>query len=295
MPSPCVLETRTGTPAYLGGWLPPRTAWGRGRDALGRLAVRTFKRGVARVFRRELAALGAREVYREDGSEHVYSDERILALGAPELELERGDWPACLEWIGPVTASFGPPSTKPPLRSGRRRVLVSLGTHLGWAESGAIERATDLAERLPDWDVHVTLGRSRLGSSPRASKQETAPPPNLAVLDYVAYDQHLEAYDVAVVHGGTGVTYACLERAVPILVWPHDYDQFDHAARLLHRGLAQPFPKTGADAARAVVEASAPSTTRIEFARLLARYDPVRAVGECLSAVDACGRSRASR
>ena len=36
---------------------------------------------------------------------------------------------------------------------------------------------------------------------------------------------------------GTGIVYSCLKSATPMLVWPHDYDQFDHAARIVARRL----------------------------------------------------------
>jgi UDP:flavonoid glycosyltransferase YjiC (YdhE family) len=39
-------------------------------------------------------------------------------------------------------------------------------------------------------------------------------------------------------HGGAGVMWECLRAGVPALVLPHDYDQFDHAARLAAAGVA---------------------------------------------------------
>ena len=35
-------------------------------------------------------------------------------------------------------------------------------------------------------------------------------------------------------HGGAGVTYAAILHGVPSVVVPHDYDQFDYAARVEH-------------------------------------------------------------
>jgi len=66
-PSPCVIESATGTPAYLGGWSPWDAPLGRMRDALGRRVIRLFKSGVARVVGRQLKELGFDGVYREDG------------------------------------------------------------------------------------------------------------------------------------------------------------------------------------------------------------------------------------
>src|SRR5262249_58186945 len=99
MPSPCVLETRTGTPAYLGGWAPRGGLAGGLRDAVGRSLIRFFKRGVAVLFARELRALEFPGVYRADGSEAIYSPECILGLGMREFEFER-DWPPAFRFIG---------------------------------------------------------------------------------------------------------------------------------------------------------------------------------------------------
>jgi UDP:flavonoid glycosyltransferase YjiC (YdhE family) len=98
-PSPCVIEARGGPPAYLGGWMPGLGALGRARDAVAAQSVRAFKRGVHRLHRRRLAALGFPSLYRDDGSEAAYSDERILGLGLRALEFER-DWPQALQFVG---------------------------------------------------------------------------------------------------------------------------------------------------------------------------------------------------
>jgi UDP:flavonoid glycosyltransferase YjiC (YdhE family) len=102
-PSPCVIEAPGGPPAYLGGWLPGVGAFGRARDAVAARAVRTFKRGVHRLHRRRLAALGFPSLYRDDGSEAAYSDECILGLGLRELEFAR-DWPQALIMCSPRSA-----------------------------------------------------------------------------------------------------------------------------------------------------------------------------------------------
>ena len=48
----------------------------------------------------------------------------------------------------------------------------------------------------------------------------------------------LPQVDAVIHHGGAGISYAALAAATPALVWPHDYDQFDFAARLTHAGVA---------------------------------------------------------
>lgn len=230
-PSPCVIETPDGPPAYLGGWNPGRGPLGRLRDDTGRRLVRGFKRLVYRLHRRQLAALGLPSIYRQDGSEAVYSDERILALGHAELELPRR-WPAAVELVGPVLYTPPRPGAGPPpvFRSGRPHILVTLGTHLGAHKPALADAVRRAASQLPAMDFHMTDGD---GASER---QESSG--NFRHLGYVSYAEHLERYDLVVHHGGTGVLYYTLRAGLPAVVAPIDYDQPDHATRLVKAGLA---------------------------------------------------------
>ncbi len=230
LPSPCVLEARGRPPAYLGGWRPRDDILGRLRDALGRTAVRMFKHGIGRLYRRELAALGFEGLYRADGSEAVYSDECILALGLREFEFA-GDWPAALSFTGP--ALYTPPYTgsSPQFAEGRRHVLVTLGTHLRWHKSTAVAAVRAAAAAHPGIEFHFSHG----DAADARHRQEG----NYQELAYVSYERDLPHYDLVVHHGGAGILYRCLSLGIPALVLPLDYDQFDHAARLEHAGLAR--------------------------------------------------------
>ena len=53
-------------------------------------------------------------------------------------------------------------------------------------------------------------------------------------LPYVDCRRCLRRYDLVVHHGGAGVMYHCLAAGIPDVVYPMDYGQFDHAARLEH-------------------------------------------------------------
>jgi UDP:flavonoid glycosyltransferase YjiC (YdhE family) len=127
VPTPFVLETRSGTPAYCGGWGPPSDIGHRVRDAAGRAATRAVKVTYGGVFRRQFRALST-QVCRPDGSEAAYSPLAILGLGMTELEFPR-DWPSAFEMVGPVTETLGPEAAPVELPSGPL-VLVTLGTHL---------------------------------------------------------------------------------------------------------------------------------------------------------------------
>lgn len=228
MPTPCVLETGDGVPSYLGGWMPRGGLYGGVRDFLGRRTIRLFKRTVHRIFASDFRRLSIPSVYRDDGSEIVYSPAKILGFGIEEFEFNRS-WPDHFEFIGPLTAAPPYPHTKPNYQQGKRHVLVTLGTHLPWARDPALDLIREVAARMPDWVFHFTDGEP--GSVAISTLD------NVSRLGFLPYNEALPQYDAAIIHGGTGITYACLEAGVPMLVWPHDYDQFDHASRVVHRGL----------------------------------------------------------
>jgi UDP:flavonoid glycosyltransferase YjiC (YdhE family) len=284
-PSPCALETRTGTPAYLGGWRDHGEWWSRLRDRCGNLVVHHSKRALARLVRPELQRLGVHRIHREDGTEVVYSTERIFALGAREFELSRSDWPRALEFIGPVPAS-APRSVatrEPTFEAGRVHVLVSLGTHLAWAKRRAAELSMEAARALPEWRFHYTLGRAALGEvMPGAADCIDGMrdvPSNWQAFDYIPYDERLAHYDLALIHGGTGIAYACLARGVPVVVWPHDYDQFDHAVRIETLGAGRRLhPRRVVQDLVAVHGDPSHRASARRMQTVLMGYDPVRAV-----------------
>ena len=229
-PSPCVIEGHGGPPAYLGGWMPGIGRLGRSRDALASQAVRGFKRGIHRLHRRRLAALGFPSLYRDDGSEAAYSSECILGLGLRELELEfERAWPAALRFVGPML--WSPPGTgAPPPEPGAANVLATLGTHLGWAKQPMAERLEALAQAMPAIRLHFSDGRLDAGADAahRALHRHA----------WVDYSSWLPRMQAVLHHGGAGVMWECLRAGVPALVLPNDYDQFDHAARLHAAGVA---------------------------------------------------------
>jgi UDP:flavonoid glycosyltransferase YjiC (YdhE family) len=227
--TPFAIEARSGIPSYTGGWLPRAGLTGTVRDAAGRLAVRAFKRLVYASHARQIRPL-LPSLYRADGTEAIYSGQKILGFGLSELEFDR-DWPPAFEMIGPVYGALedGPPLDLPPAR---KYVLASIGTHLHWAKARLVNDVEELARAFPAWHFVVTLGRAEEAAS--APRQVA---PNVTVTAFVPYHRDLARFHAVIHHGGSGVTYACLRAGVPSLVIPHDYDQFDYAARIVHHGL----------------------------------------------------------
>lgn len=234
-PSPCVIEAPGGPPAYLGGWLPGRGSLGALRDRSAGLAVRGFKRMIGRLYARRLRALGFEGLYREDGSEAAYSPQRILALSLREFEFARR-WPASVDFVGPLLWSppaVGPPPPAP--EDTRPQILISLGTHLGFAKPALVAELERIATAHPQWCLHFSAGRFD-GAAPD-STLSSAEPGRLQQHAWVDYPSWIPRMQAVIHHGGAGVLWECLRAGVSQAVLPQDYDQFDHAARLQAAGL----------------------------------------------------------
>ncbi len=282
-PSPCVIETPDGPPAYLGGWSPGRGIALRLRDALGRATVRAAKRAAHRLHRPTMRALGLDAMYRPDGSEAVYSPERIFALGLEALEFPR-QWPAAVEFVGPVRYTPSGLAPPPPFVAGRRHVLVTIGTHLPWMKDTMAGAAEATARALPGVEVHFSDGRvdrvtaARAEPPTRGGASDRAP--NFHRLAYVSYARDLPHYALVVHHGGAGVMYHTLAAGLPSLVLPLDYDQFDHAARLDAAGVARRLRDPGmlAAAVGAALDDAALHAASRRFVAALAASDAAATV-----------------
>lgn len=277
MPTPLALETRTGTPSYLGGWGPARHLGHRLRDAAGRAATRAAKRGMQAVLAGQFRAAGV-GVYRADGSEAAYSPTTILGLGMTELELPR-DWPGVFRMIGPVTATPEPWPVPPVLPAGPL-VLVTLGTHLPWAKGELIAHARGLVGAAGGRPLVVSLGdAARRGPRPLHVED------GLQVFGHLPYDAVLPQCAAVVHHGGAGISYSTVRAGVPAVVCPQDYDQFDFAARVVAAGAGVRVRRLGTRAAADALRAAL-TLDRAPFDRLAhaARaYDPVGAVAAALA------------
>jgi UDP:flavonoid glycosyltransferase YjiC (YdhE family) len=258
LPSPSVVETSDGPPPYLGGLTPRADAIGRIRDAGGRAIIRTFKRSVGRLHRQRLSALGLPAVYRADGTEAAYSPERILALGLRELEFAR-EWPRSVRVVGPVR--YTPPGlgAAPPFVSGRRHVLITLGTHLRRHKDRVANAAQAAARALPHLELHFSEGRVDADAEARRPNQAGDTPANFHRLPFVDYTL-LSRYDVVVHHAGAGIMHETMAAGLPAIVLPLDFDQFDNAARLQAAGLAMRL-RSLADLPRTLERALASSST----------------------------------
>jgi UDP:flavonoid glycosyltransferase YjiC (YdhE family) len=286
LPTPFALEASTGPPSYLGGLQPMPGALGRLRDRAGWAAVKAGKGLLAGLFGHQMAAMGLRRL-RPDGSEAIYSRERILALGLKELEFER-DWPVAVRFIGPLHDN-PEPGLQLEFRPGPK-VLLTLGTHLPWAKRTLIDDARALSTWLPDMQFVVSLGRPAARSRTPVFSEG-----NVEAYAFVPYGQYLTRFDAVIHHGGAGIASACIAAGKPMLAVPHDYDQFDYAARIEHHQLGFRANRIGhpdtATKLRRLL--SVPMQGTAKFAAYAKAYDPRRAFLEEVDAiVDRQGKSR---
>lgn len=223
LPSPCVIETPDGPPAYCGGLRPALTWRDRLLHGAARRKVSYFKSSLFWFHRRPLREIGFPRLYRSDGTEATYSPDIVLALGHEEFEFKR-TWPKSVRFVGPML--YTPPSDAPPpdFEHGRRHVLVTLGTHLAWHKDAVASSVEKLSKSRPEWMFHFTDGDDLAKTTLQYG--------NFARLPYLDYEKYVRRYDAVIHHGGAGIMYYCLRDRKPALVYPIDYDQFDHAARL---------------------------------------------------------------
>ena len=225
IPSPVAIESRTTTPAYLGGWKPHQGIFYKWRDALGRQVIRLAKKVGFALVKKNLDTLEGFKLYREDGTEAIYSPYSILALGMKELEF-RDDFPSQLKWVGYRCLSFDrlPQEQKQYFTSSNKRVFVTSGTHLKWEKERMVEYAK--SQEYPDYVFYVTLGDPSGIENPPSMLSE-----NLLIFDYLPYSDVLDQMDFAIHHAGAGIMMGCIDLGIPSLILPQDYDQFDNAVR----------------------------------------------------------------
>jgi UDP:flavonoid glycosyltransferase YjiC (YdhE family) len=231
IPTPFIIETKTGVPAYFGGLKYSTSLKSKIINFICRKITHIFKKILILLTRREAKKINF-TFYREDGTEAAYSNYSILGLGMEEFEFPR-DWPKCFKLIGPCCYS---PEKKIdlniPFSKYQKKVLVTLGTHVEWAKDTLINDVKFLAYRFPNTLFVISFGRTKnLSSNPTFHEN------NILAFEYIPYTQYLDSFDAVIHHGGAGIVYNCIKYLKPSLVIPHDYDQFDFCARVEYHKL----------------------------------------------------------
>ena len=224
IPTPFAIENKTTTPAYVGGLYPRDSFSFKLRDKFARGFIRTFKKLLCFILRKELKELDF-TLYNEKGEENIYSPYSILALGMKEIEF-RDDFPSQFSWAGPCCSSLFKDSAKFEVETKFEKIiLLTKGTHLKWAKNSIIDIARELSQKYPNYLFVISLG-SYLEREKEIIKEN-----NLQVYHYLDYDEILPKVDYVIHHGGAGILYSCIKHNKPAVIIPHDYDQFDYGVR----------------------------------------------------------------
>jgi UDP:flavonoid glycosyltransferase YjiC (YdhE family) len=106
-------------------------------------------------------------------------------------------------------------------------------------------------------------------------------PPNIRVFGYLPFSQVLPRAALLVYHGGVGTLAQGIKAAVPHLVVPHGYDQFDSGWRIEQLGLGRSIPQSRYRArrvARAMAGILSDGTSAQRRKDYAARIDSAQAV-----------------
>lgn len=228
LPSPCVYESN-GVPAYMGGLYPPKNKFQDIKYKIYNKTIKVFKKICYYLFKKELRSLNLKEIYDNEGKELIYSPDKVYALGISELEFNHPK-DKRFQYVGPVLYSPTLEQKEINFDNKRRYILVTMGTHLKFMKQELIKNIQLLAKSYPEIEFHITMGDDK-----QVLFKEID---NVKVINYISYEKYLSNYSYVIHHGGTGIIYECIKRAIPTIVFPQDYDQFDNAARLDYFNLA---------------------------------------------------------
>ena len=250
------IETPLGPPCFFAGMGSEQTRFDQLKHSLARKLTRLIKRLATFSLRSRLKQYHFR-LYNKDGWETIYSPYSILGIGMEEVELKKG-FPPYYHWVGPVGSSVEKSSDYhfdlTPF-SNKKKVLVSLGTQLAWAQDNIVQQTLILAQQHPECQFFVTLGKGA------ESFQTEKLLDNVSILTYLPYESYIPQMDYVIHHGGAGIFFQCIKNGIPALILPHDYDQYDYAIRGVEAGVALQAPK---DKSQKIAQA---------FEQLLARKD----------------------
>lgn len=168
--------------------------------------------------------------YREDGSMANYSNKKIFNLGIRELEFNQNQvtW---TNWIGYPSGSKDYTNVLIPT-SFDRKVLISFGTLLSDVLAKKIKPIIQkIASQYPKHLFVITYGNRELG-------MDLIGQDNFYEIGYLPYGLNVKKFDRVIHHGGPGIIFECIEHAIPSIVIPQAWDQFDYAQRLDYYGAA---------------------------------------------------------
>jgi MGT family glycosyltransferase len=221
----CLPTPSRDAPAFGPGFAPPRSIFGRARDAMVRGVTNRAISGTLRRINEFRAQHGAPRV---DDFAGVYdAPPSILYRTAEPFEYPRSDWADNVEPLGP--GLWSPPAELPDwvLALPEPRVLVSISTEA--QKDGAIVEVA--LEALADEPGSVICT-----TSAEDPGRFSAPSDNVRICRFLPHAQVMPHVECVVTHGGMGTVQRALANGVPICVVPWGRDQSESAQRTVEAG-----------------------------------------------------------
>lgn len=181
-----------------------------------------------------------------------------IYLTSPAIEYPRRAWPESYCLTGPLT--WDPPYAEPSWLAAVQGPLALVTTSSEFQDDGELVRAALRGLASSDLEVVATM--------PTGVEQMDVPA-NAHLEEFVPHSLVLPRAEVAIVHGGFGVTQKALAAGVPVVVVPFGRDQAEVGRRAEAAGAAVLLPRKRLSPRR-VGEAVARARTLRPAARRLA-------------------------
>ncbi len=214
---------------------PLRSRLAEGRESLyGALGGFTHRALVETVAARAQFPLASERVERHVPLDLCFRSLPEWALWTPDMDFPRQlALPAKARYVGPcVDVERRTPWAKQTWKRGNRPlVYVALGLAERRNKAAFLRRVVGALAGLATVDLVVATGDGETTAALYPC------PDNVRVCDRVPQLEVLEQADLAITHGGAGTLRECIDRGVPMLVYPRAFDQFGNAARVVFHGL----------------------------------------------------------
>jgi UDP:flavonoid glycosyltransferase YjiC (YdhE family) len=227
--SPSMYEVYDGVPSYIPGLNPPSDFFDKIKHKIYNKLTRVIKKSVFQFFSKDLKELGFNSLYRQDGSEVIYSNQKTFALGLDDLEFNKPKH-YFFEYIGPVFYSAEKKESKNLLSfysfsKAKKNILITFESKSPSFNQEILEYFSKYCEQNKRHNFHISLNDNNNNVVEKIHN-------NLIVYSSVPYNKYLKNYDIVIHPGSSNIMYECIRNEKPSIVFPQDGEQFNNATRI---------------------------------------------------------------
>jgi MGT family glycosyltransferase len=154
-----------------------------------------------------------------------YRPPLILANTAEPFEYPRDDWPAALQFVGPLIWDYPMALPQWIQELDDRPIVLVVGSTVAEANTARRGWASLVLDALAGEDVQVV-------ATLPSEDMPNSLPPNARVERFVPHGALIARATCVVCHGGWGIVQRALAVGVPVVAIPFGYDRFEVARRL---------------------------------------------------------------